>query len=112
MKKKLTFGMVIIFGMMLLVGCGGKSLKGEYSTEINLILVKSTHTLDFKGQTVTEIQDGKELSKGTYKMVDNQLEIELENYTMTAELSEDKKSFVVQSTDGLGARLEYTKVEK
>ena len=102
MKKKCTFVVFALVSFMMLSACSSKKLSGEYTTTINLIFAETTNTLTFNGDKVTEKQDGELTNKGTYSISDNQLEIELGDYHITAKLSEDKKSFTIESSDVLG----------
>ncbi|MGM0112527.1 hypothetical protein [Enterococcus sp. DIV0187] len=112
MKKKFTLVLFTLVSLVMLSACGAKKLSGEYTTTINLIFEETTNTLTFDGDKVTEKQDGEPTNEGTYSISDNQLEIELGDYHMTAKLSEDKKSFTIESSDvlgGIGKGLKYTK---
>ncbi|EPN9407226.1 hypothetical protein ACT47E_002261 [Enterococcus faecalis] len=112
MKKKCTLLVFALISFMMLSACGSKKLSGEYTTTINLIFAETTNTLTFNGDKVTEKQDGEVTNEGTYSISDDQLEIKLGDYQMTAKLSEDKKSFTIESSDvlgGVGKGLKYTK---
>lgn len=115
MKKRITIGIISILGLIAFSACSSNTLKGDYTTEINLLFTETTNTLTFKGNSVTEKQDGEVTNEGTYKISDNQLTIKLGEYNLSAELSDDKKSFIIKSSDvlgGVGKGLEYTKEEK
>ncbi|QEA59602.1 hypothetical protein FGL74_07745 [Leuconostoc koreense] len=92
-----------------------KHLQGKYSHTTNMFLVTSTDTLEFNGNKVTEYTDGRKTNIGTYKLSDKTLEIKINGYSMTANLSNDKKSFTVKSASGvaeLAKGFEYTKSNK
>lgn len=115
MKKRITIGIISVLGLIAFSACNSNTLEGDYTTEINLLFTETTNTLTFKGNTVTEKQDGEVTNEGTYTISDNQLEIKLNEYSIKAELSDDKKSFIINSSDvlgGIGKGLEYTKEEK
>lgn len=112
MKKKVTLVLFALISFTMLSACGAKKLSGEYTTTINLLFAETTNTLTFDGDKVTEKQDGELTNEGTYSISDNQLDIELGGSHMTAKLSEDKKSFTIESSDvlgGIGEGLKYTK---
>ena len=115
MKKNIILIATILFVLVGLSACSSKKLKGTYTTKINVILAETTNTLTFKDDTVTERQDGEVTNKGTYTISDNKLEIKLGDYHMTADLSKDRKSFTITSSDvlgGVGKGLNYTLEEK
>lgn len=89
-----------------------KKLNGEYTAKVHLLLMESESTLIFDGDTVTENTNGKEKNKGTYEVNGNQLQMKLGDYNMTAELSADKKSFVIKSAEGLAGLANGTKYTK
>jgi lipopolysaccharide export system protein LptA len=64
-------------------------------------LSKSTDTLEFKGSKVTEFSGNKKVNEGTYQLKGDQLTMKINETNMTATLAKDKKSFVVDSADGL-----------
>ena len=117
MKKKsiiAIFAIVVVGIIGFSLYNNSKKLNGEYTAKIHLLLMESESTLSFKGNTVTEIVGGEETNKGTYEISGDQLQLKLSDYNMTAELSNDKKSFVIKSAEGLvglanGTR--YTKKE-
>ena len=115
MKKK----SIIVVAAIAIVGIIGfslynnsKKISGEYTAKIHLLLMESESTLSFEGNTVTEIADGEETNVGTYEISDDQLQIKLGDYNMTAELSKDKKSFVIKSAEGLASLANGTKYTK
>lgn len=115
MKKK----PVIIIAVIAIISVIGfslynnsKKLNGEYTAKIHLLLMESESTLTFEGNTVTENSNGKEKNKGTYEISGDQLQIKLGDYNMTAELSKDKKSFVIKSAEGLAGLANGTKYTK
>ncbi|MGL9729616.1 hypothetical protein [Enterococcus sp. DIV0756] len=115
MKKK----PIIIIAVIVIVSIIGfslynnsKKLNGEYTAKIHVLFMESTSTLSFEGNTVTEISKGKEKNKGTYEISESKLEMKLGDYNITAELSKDKKSFVIQSAEGLVGLTNGTKFEK
>ena len=115
MKKKITLVLFTIGIAVLITACGSKKISGEYTTTINMLFAETKNTLTFDGDKVTEKQDGEITNKGTYTISDNQLEIKLGDYHMSATLSKDKKSFTITSSDvlgGVGKGLKYTKEEK
>lgn len=115
MKKRITIGIISILGLIVFSACSSNTLNGDYTTEVNLLFTETTNTMFFKGNTVTEKQDGEITNEGTYTISDNQLEIKLGEYNLNAELSDDKKSFIIKSSDVLGGiskGLEYTKEKK
>ncbi|MGM0167992.1 hypothetical protein IGI39_003004 [Enterococcus sp. AZ135] len=112
MKKNLFLIATMLFILVGLTACGKNTLKGDYTTKINVLFSETTNTLTFEGNKVTEKQDGRITNEGKYKLSDNQLEITLGDYHMTAELAEDKQSFTIKSSDvlgGVGNGLKYTK---
>ncbi|AND73702.1 hypothetical protein A6P53_06955 [Enterococcus hirae] len=88
-----------------------KKLNGKYTAKVHLLLMESESTLIFNGDTVTENTSGKK-NRGTYEISGDQLQIELGDYNMTAELSKDKKSFVIESAEGLAGLANGTKYTK
>lgn len=115
MKKKIAIGIISTLGLIVFSACSSNTLNGDYTTKINFLFTETTNTMTFKGNTVAEKQNGKVTNEGTYTISDNQLEIKLGEYNLSAELSDDKKSFIIKSTDvvgGIGKGLEYTKEEK
>ena len=115
MKKKY----VIVTVVVVLIGIvtfsfynNSKKLSGEYTAKVHFLFVESESKLMFEGNTVTEIADGKETNKGTYEITDNQLQMKLGDYNMTAELSKDRNSFVIQSAEGLAGLANGTKYTK
>lgn len=107
MKKKITLGLLAIFCVVSLAGCG-KRLSGTYSGKINLILVQVEGSYVFKGDKVTEKSDGEVQDEGTYEIEDNKLTMNFkDDRTVTAKLSEDKKSF---KDDSMG--ITFTKEDK
>ncbi|WP_373961928.1 hypothetical protein [Lactococcus lactis] len=115
MKKKLLLGTLTLFGLLTLAGCGSNKLSGDYTGKVKFLFMESKSTLTFKGNTVTEKQDGDTKNKGTYKIEDNQLHFNLGDTNMTADLSKDRKSFTLKSAEGLvglANGTKYTKEEK
>lgn len=115
MKNKRFLVTIVLLGLFTLSACSSKNLNGSYTAKINAILAETTNTLTFKDDTVTEKQDGEVTNTGTYKISDNKLEIKLGDYHMTADLSKDRKSFTITSSDvlgGVGKGLNYTLEEK
>ncbi|MDU5337163.1 hypothetical protein ACWY2R_15895 [Enterococcus avium] len=115
MKKK----SLIIIAVIVIIGVIGfslynnsKKLKGEYTAKVHLLLMESESSLIFDGDTVTENTNGKEKNKGIYEISGDQLQIKLGDYNMTAELSKDKKSFVIKSAEGLAGLANGTKYTK
>ncbi len=89
-----------------------KGLNGSYSHTTTFLGTSTTDTWVFKGKDVTEKGTG---NKGTYKVSGDNLEIDLNGQKMTATLSDDKKSFTIDSAPGLAALAngtKYTKVEQ
>lgn len=106
--------LVVIIGLCIFFSLP-KHLTGEYSHTTNLILVSSTDTLKFDGDKVIEYSDGEKTHSGTYTISGNELKMTIDSYNMTAKLSDDKQSFVVESADGLATLTEgfkYTKSDK
>ena len=64
---------------------------------------------------VTEYTDGRKTNTGTYKLSGQKLEIEINGYFMIANLSDDKKTFTVESATGvadLAKGYKYTKSDE
>lgn len=102
LKKSWLIGgivvLVVIVGLIVLMP---RHLSGKYSHTTDLLLAKSTDTLEFKGSKVTEFDGNKKINEGTYKLKGDQLTMKINETNMTATLAKDKKSFVVDSADGL-----------
>ncbi|WP_225049262.1 hypothetical protein [Lacticaseibacillus kribbianus] len=92
---------VLVVIVVAVVMAMPKHLSGSYSHTTDLLFVKATDTLKFDGSTVTEYADGEKTNTGTYTLKGDQLEIKVGDYSMTATVSDDKKSFTVQHADGL-----------
>ncbi len=99
MKKRITIGIISILGLIVFSACSSTTLNGDYTTEINMLFTETTNTMAFKGNTVTEKQNGEVTNKGTY----NQLEIKLGEYNLSAELSDDKNLLLLNLQMWLGA---------
>ncbi len=106
--------LIVIIGLFIFFSLP-KHLTGEYSHKTNLLLFSSTDTLKFDGDKVIEYTDGKKAQSGTYTISGSELKMTIAKYNMTAKLSDDKQSFVVESADGLASLTEgfkYTKTDK
>ena len=112
MKKKLMLGTLTFIGLLTLAGCGSNKLSGDYTGTVKFLLMESKSTLTFKGDTVTEKQNGDTTNKGTYKIEDNQIQMKLGDTNMTADLSKDRKSFTLKSAEGLAGFANGTKFTK
>ncbi len=112
MKKKLIMASITLLGLLTLTGCGSNKLSGDYTGTIKFLFMESKSTLTFKGDTVTEKQDGEITSKGNYKIEDNQLQFNLDDTNVTADLSKDRKSFTLKSSEGLSGLANGTKFTK
>lgn len=112
MKKKLIMATVTLLGLLILVGCGSNKLSGDCTGTVKFLFMESKSTLTFKGDTVTEKQGDKTTSKGTYKIKDNQLQFNLDDTNVTADLSKDRKSFTLKSSEGLSGIANGTKFTK
>jgi len=88
---------IIIAGVMMMP----KHLSGKYSHTTTFLLSVSTDTLKFDGDKVIEYADGEKIHTGTYKIDKDQLNMKIGGYNMNATLSDDKKTFVINSADGL-----------
>lgn len=114
-KETKTKWLIAIVFIVLLVGffvLKPKHLSGSYSHTINAFFTKSTDTLKFKGDKVTEYADGEKMNTGTYKIKNNQLTVKFGRFQMNAALSDNKKSFVITSATGasdLASGFKYTK---
>lgn len=100
---------VLIIGFFVLKP---KHLSGSYSHTINAIILKSTDTLKFDGDKVTEYTDGEKMNTGTYKIKGDQLSVKFGRFHINATLSDNKKSFVITSATGasdLASGFKYTK---
>lgn len=102
LKKSWLIGgglvIVIIIGLILFMP---RHLSGKYSHTTNLLLVSSTDTLEFKGNKVTELDGNKKINEGTYQLKGDQITMKINETNMTATLAKDKKSFVIDSAEGL-----------
>ncbi|MHA8109920.1 hypothetical protein ACYATP_00015 [Lactobacillaceae bacterium Melli_B4] len=88
-----------------------KHLDGNYNATVNLLLFQSKDTFSFDGNKVSE----KNGPSGTYKIDGNRLEMDINNYTIKATLSDDNKSFTINSATGisnLASGTKYTKESK
>lgn len=120
MKKKTNKAMILmLFSLTIaLSACGTKKLDGDYIGKINLLFTETSATLRFKGDKAIEIDDeGAETREASYKITDNQLEIIYsDDDILTAELSDDKKSFTIKSAIGASELflkdIKFTKKEK
>lgn len=112
MKKKLVLAGLTFLSLLTLAGCGSNQLSGDYTGTVKFLLIESKSTLTFKGDTVTEKQEGTVPKKGTYKIEDNQLHFNLGDTNMTADLSKDRKSFTLKSAEGLAGFANGTKFTK
>ena len=96
MKKKTNKVMVLVlFSLTIaLSACGTKKLDGVYVGKINLLFTETPATLRFKGDKAIEVDDD----------------------VLTAELSDDKKSFTITSATGASELflkdIKFTKEEK
>ncbi|KRL94093.1 hypothetical protein ACUIJQ_03410 [Levilactobacillus hammesii] len=88
---------IIIVAVMMMP----KHLSGKYSHTSTFLLSKSTDTLKFDGDKVTEYSDGEKIHTGTYTLKKDDLDMKISGYHMHATLADDKKSFVINSADGL-----------
>ncbi len=112
MKKRLFLGITLIASIMILSACGSNKLSGNYTGKVKFLLMEQESTMTFNGNKVTEKQDGKVTSEGTYKIEDNQLQMKLNDTNMTADLSKDRKSFTIKSAEGLAGLANGTKFTK
>ncbi|MHA8109933.1 hypothetical protein ACYATP_00080 [Lactobacillaceae bacterium Melli_B4] len=85
-----------------------KHLDGNYNATVNILLFQSKDTFSFDGDKVRE-KDGP---SGTYKIDGNKLEMDINNYTIKATLSDDNKSFTIDSATGLSNLASGTKYTK
>ncbi|MCT4388704.1 MAG: hypothetical protein ABF754_06250 [Leuconostoc pseudomesenteroides] len=116
-KGKLIGSIVVILVIiiMCIILLLPKHLQGKYSHTTDMFLVTSTDTLRFDGSKVTEYTDGRKTNTGTYKLSGQKLEIEINGYSMIANLSDDKKTFTVESATGiadLAKGYKYTKSDE
>lgn len=108
MKKKIIIGVMALLSFVVLAGCSSNKLSGTYNGTINLLLVQVEGSYTFEGDKVTEKAEGEVQDKGTYKIEDNKLTMKFKNdRTLTATLSEDKKSFEADDM-----KITFTKEEK
>ena len=112
MKKRLFLGITLIASIMILSACGSNKLSGNYTGKVKFLLMEQESTMTFNGDKVTEKQNGKVTSEGTYKIEDNQLQMKLNDTNMTADLSKDRKSFTIKSAEGLAGLANGTKFTK
>ena len=112
MKKKIGLIVLALFSCIILSACGSNKLKGSYTGNVKVLLMETKSTLTFEDDTVTEKQDGEVINKGTYEISDNKLEMKIGDYNMTADLSEDRKSFTITSAEGLVGLANGTKYTK
>ncbi|MBZ5985086.1 hypothetical protein KIJ05_08155 [Leuconostoc gelidum subsp. gasicomitatum] len=104
---------IIVVLAIIIIAVLPKGLNGSYTGNVEFLFMKTKDTLKFSGDSVTEIdEDGTVSNKGTYKISGHTLEMKIGNYNMTAELSDDKKSFVVKSADGMAGLANGTKYTK
>ncbi|MFC6260326.1 hypothetical protein [Levilactobacillus fujinensis] len=114
-KKNWLIGGVIVAIIIIVIAVialSPKHLDGKYSHTTTLLFVSSKDTMDFKGDKVTELVDGKKTNSGTYKISGDQLTMTINDYQMKATLSKDKKSFVIDSATGaanMAKGFKYTK---
>ncbi|MDV7757855.1 hypothetical protein [Liquorilactobacillus mali] len=99
MKKKLIIGLVVMLGLIL-TGCGNR-LSGSYTGKIQLFFIEQKDTWIFNGDKVTEKQNGKVVSRGTYKINGDNIKFKMGKYHINAKLSDGRKSFTITSADGL-----------
>lgn len=117
-KRNILLMLVLLSLTIALSACGSKKLDGDYVGKIKLLFTESAATLRFKGDKVIEIDDeGAEIKEASYKITDNKLEIIYsDDDILTAELSDDKKSFTIKSATGASELflkdIKFTKKEK
>ena len=114
-KRNVVLTFVLLSLTIALTACGTKKLDGDYIGKVNLLFTEISPTLRFKGDKVIEIdEDGSEENEASYKITDNQLDITFsDDNTVTAELSKDKKSFIVsQSSIPFLKDVKFIKQEK
>ena len=112
MKKKIVLGIIMLVSVMTLSACGSNKLSGNYTGKVKFLPMEQESTMTFNGDKVTEKQNGKVTSEGTYKIEYNQLQMELNGTNMTADLSKDRKSFTIKSAEGLAGLANGTKFTK
>lgn len=120
MKRKRNIVLILMLCSLTIVlsACGTKKLEGDYVGKINLLFTETSATLRFKGNKAIEIDDeGVETREASYKITDNQLEIIYsDDDILTAELSDDKKSFTIKSAIGASELflkdIKFTKTDK
>ncbi|GAJ26838.1 hypothetical protein JCM15457_1789 [Liquorilactobacillus sucicola DSM 21376 = JCM 15457] len=114
-KKSWLITGIAIIAVVVIVGVVKalpKHLDGEYSHTTTFLFISSTDTLKFDGDKVIEYADGKKTNSGTYKISGDELKMKINGVNMAAKLSDDKKSFVVKSADGIASLakgFKYTK---
>lgn len=117
-KKNWLITGIAIIAVVVIVGVAmalPKHLDGKYSHTVTLLFISSTDTLKFDGDRVIEYADGKKTNSGTYKISGDELKMRINGINMTAKLSDDKKSFVIKSADGIASLakgFKYTKANK
>lgn len=99
--KKLIMGIFTLVSLVVVSACGSNTLNGDYTGTFNFLGMESPINMRFDSDTVTEIRDGEETNSGTYKIEEDELIITIDDYNLTAELSDDKESFTVTSADGI-----------
>ncbi|MFL2079434.1 hypothetical protein [Marinilactibacillus psychrotolerans] len=103
--KKLIIGLFTVVSLVVLSACGSNTLNGDYTGTFSLLGMESPITMRFDGDTVYDIQEGEETNTGTYEIDDDELIMTIDEYTVNADLSDDRESFTVTSADGLVAML-------
>lgn len=112
--KKLFIGLFTVVSLAVLSACGSDTLDGDYTGSVNLLFMEAPVTMRFDEDTVTEIQEGEVRNSGTYEIDDDELILTLDEYTVRADLSDDRESYTITSADGLLEVMSgttFTKVE-
>ncbi|MHC9533334.1 hypothetical protein ACVPPR_07945 [Dellaglioa sp. L3N] len=111
MKKKIIMAFMVLLGMVTLSACGFNQLNGDYTAKINYVFSQEDDTFTFEDDNVKEVINGKVENRGTYKISDNEIEMDMGTRELMAKISDDKNSFVIINSDSYG-NSKFTKEEK
>ncbi|WEV55009.1 hypothetical protein OZX65_02810 [Leuconostocaceae bacterium ESL0723] len=108
-----SIAIVIVVGVAYYIHQQNTHLSGKYTATFNMLIAEGKDTLEFNGDKVKEFDESGELTNtGTYKITNNQIEVTINNYKMTGNLSDDRKTITVTHMDnslGLGEGAKYIK---
>lgn len=110
MKKKILALLMTFTSLFLLTACSSTNqLNGTYHGQFELLGAKTTDTLKFDGDKVTEAATGGKAQTGTYTVDGERITIKFKQYQLTGDLAKDHKSFIITKANGLASVLKGTK---